>query len=211
MQNRQGLIIFSRFPAPGSTKTRLIPCLGAKGAARLQQRLSELVVKRARLLSRRLELEIMVYYTGAGLAEMIRWLGPDLHYHEQQGRDLGERMRQAFREALDQGMEQVVLIGCDIPGLNEQILEKAFAALERNDTVLGPAMDGGYYLIGIKRDRAPELLSPLFSGINWSTSRVYLSTVAILEAHQASFTTLPTLQDIDRPEDLDTIPKAVRP
>jgi rSAM/selenodomain-associated transferase 1 len=114
----------------------------------------------------------------------------------QQGQDLGERMSNAFASTFDSGIEKVVLIGTDCPTLQSQHLLQAFTALNDSDLVLGPATDGGYYLIGMKVRAAY-----LFEGIAWSTSQVLSQTLHVASQHSLTTTLLPELCDIDTPED----------
>lgn len=114
----------------------------------------------------------------------------------QEGQDLGERMANAFARSFESGMEKVVLIGTDCPTLQSQHLNQAFEALTHSDLVLGPATDGGYYLIGMKRKA-----DYLFEGISWSTSEVLSQTLAVATAYGLHFTLLDELSDIDTQED----------
>jgi rSAM/selenodomain-associated transferase 1 len=114
----------------------------------------------------------------------------------QEGQDLGERMANAFASSFESGMDKVVLIGTDCPTLQSQHLNEAFEALTHSDLVLGPATDGGYYLIGMKC-RADYL----FEGIAWSTAEVLSQTLAVATAHGLHFNLLDELSDIDTQED----------
>ena len=114
----------------------------------------------------------------------------------QEGQDLGERMAHAFSRSFESGMEKVVLIGTDCPTLQSHHLHEAFEALTHSDLVLGPATDGGYYLIGMKCRS-----DYLFAGIAWSTAEVLAQTLAVATAHGLHFTLLDELSDIDTQED----------
>lgn len=206
MYTPRRLILFTRFPEPGTTKTRLIPKLGSQGAADLQRTMTELMIKRARQLRNHQQTDIFVYYEGGTALQMEQWLGKDLHFKQQQGDDIGQRMYTAFMDGYNDGMEQLVLIGCDIPSIDNAILTTAFNSLTRRTVAIGPSRDGGYYLIGIHQQALPQLLPALFTDITWSTSRVYKQTIAALQEQQIIVTPLPLLHDIDRPEDLATLP-----
>ncbi len=117
----------------------------------------------------------------------------------QEGQDLGERMAHAFAKCFESGMEKVVLIGTDCPTLHSQHLNEAFEALTHSDLVLGPATDGGYYLIGMKCRE-----DYLFEGIEWSTAEVLAQTLAVAKAHGLHFTLLDELSDIDTQEDWES-------
>jgi hypothetical protein len=189
------LIIFTRYPTPGKTKTRLIPALGAAGAAELQRQLTEYTVAQARSLTPQLSLEVR--FAGGDTKQMAAWLGRDLTYHLQAEGDLGTRMAQAFQQAFSRGAERVVTIGIDCPQIGSERLRTAFAKLQAHDLVLGPATDGGYYLIGLRR-----FVPDLFMGVDWGTGVVYRQTTAIAERRELAIAPLDPLTDIDRPGDL---------
>jgi glycosyltransferase A (GT-A) superfamily protein (DUF2064 family) len=110
-------------------------------------------------------------------------------------------MRRALQCAHREGAKRAVLVGCDIPGIGVELLSEAFDRLIPHDVVLGPAADGGYYLIGTRRDRFDALAPALFQGIPWGTETVYVDTLSAVGS-VASVFSLATLQDVDRPEDL---------
>lgn len=197
---KETLIIFSRYPKPGQTKTRLIPVLGKEGAANLQRRLTEYTLKQAKELKEFQEIEIAVYFTGENINLMRDWLGKDISYYAQVEGDLGVKMRSAFAESFARKNDRVVIIGIDCPSLNCHILESAFNALKKNDLVLGEAADGGYYLIGLTK-----LFPELFIDINWGTDRVFNQTKAIANILNLTIAYLPIFRDLDRPEDLDLV------
>ena len=194
------IIMFTRFPVAGKAKTRLIPELGAKGAAQLQRRLTENAIRVLRDTARDRCVKPTVCFTGGRRREFRSWLGSDLNYRAQGRGDLGARMRQSFEAAFAQGARKVLAVGTDVPGVSSNILRQAITALEGHDIVLGPAEDGGYYLIGMKRFK-PEL----FAGIDWGTGRVAKQTRAVIQSLGLSVMELPMLNDIDRPGDLQYI------
>jgi rSAM/selenodomain-associated transferase 2/rSAM/selenodomain-associated transferase 1 len=189
------LIVFTRYPEPGLTKTRLIPVLGPEGAARLQAEMTGRVVLQARRLVPDADLEIR--HDGGSSAAMGRWLGSDLIYRPQGEGDVGRRMVRALDEALDEGAPAVVLIGTDCPGVTPALLDRAFDALQDHDLVLGPAADGGYYLVGLSR-HAPAL----FTDMTWGHDRVLVDTLARADRLGLRKTLVDTLIDVDRPDDL---------
>jgi len=191
------LILFTRYPEPGKVKTRLIPALGAAGAAYLQRKMTEFTLQWARELRPKIPLSVEIRYAGGETQEMQEWLGPDLIYAPQGEGDLGSRMLHGFADAFQGGMEKVILIGTDLPGLNEPVVASALQALDTHDLVLGPAHDGGYYLIGL-RFAEPAL----FHGIPWGTDRVLAKTLAIAKDLRLQVSLLEILEDVDRPEDL---------
>ncbi len=196
------LIVFTRYPRPGEAKTRLIPALGEQGAADLQRRMTEHTMRGVAPLTTSAQIGVEVRYAGGSGAEMREWLGPASAYHPQGGGDLGERMQRAFQDSFAAGDERVVVIGSDCPGLRTEHLREGFAALARADLVLGPAGDGGYYLIGLRRSCGERALPALFSGIRWGSAEVLPETLAIAAAAGLSIDLLDILDDVDRPEDL---------
>lgn len=191
------LIIFTRYPEPGKAKTRLIPVLGKEGAANLHRLMAQRTIATSLVLQNSRQLSVAIHYTDSSQQLMQEWLGTDIIYHQQSDGDLGARMSAALQKSLDLGIDKVVIIGTDCPKLKPEIIAKAFDELSEKDLVLGPAQDGGYYLIGLRR-RIPEL----FDGIKWGTDEVFAETLAIAQKLSLSIAVLPILADIDRPEDL---------
>jgi len=196
LASQRRLILFGRYPVPGHTKTRLIPTLGALGAAELQRWLTEksLVTAMAAGLP---NASLAFCYTGGDPGQVKRWLGlPPDQTILQRGSDLGARMRAALFDAIDQGCRQAVLVGTDIPGLTAGHLDAAFDALNRHDLVLGPSEDGGYWLVGLR------CKAELFQGIAWGTANVLSQTLAAAKKLGLSSTCLPALHDLDTADDL---------
>lgn len=205
LRSTDRLLIFTRYPQPGKTKTRLIPALGAEGAAALQCQLTEHTIRQVRQLAP-LSTEIWFAADDSGdPAPMQNWLGPDWLYQAQPAGDLGDRLTHAFQLAFESGMERVVAVGTDCPGLDAARMMEAFQALQFHDLTLGRATDGGYYLIGLRR-----MIPELFAGIDWGTERVFGQTIAIAQQLGLTAATLAPLTDIDRPEDLP-VWEAIRP
>ncbi|MDX2244034.1 MAG: TIGR04282 family arsenosugar biosynthesis glycosyltransferase [Leptolyngbyaceae cyanobacterium bins.302] len=191
------LLIFTRYPKPGLAKTRLIPALGENGAAILSRQLTEHTLAQVHQLQQYSAMSVEIYFAGGTLDLMQQWLGSGWSYIAQAEGNLGDRMAQAFQSAFASGMQPVILIGSDCPELNPSILLQAEKALADHDLVLGPAEDGGYYLIGLRR-----LIPELLAGISWSTAAVLQQTLAIAQQMQLTVSLLPVLRDIDHPEDL---------
>lgn len=197
---RDTLICLAREPVAGQVKTRLIPALGAEGAARLYRTLLGMALEAAAAvpgIHRELWCAGAVP-KGGRCGALAEHHGLELH-HQPEG-DLGVRMGTALSRALTRG-GCAVLIGSDCPEYSPDYLTAAFAALESADVVIGPAADGGYVLIGVRR------LDPrLFAGIPWSSNQVLSRTRAALESLGWGWVELPTLRDLDRPEDLLDFP-----
>jgi len=143
---------------------------------------------------------IRICYSPAQASIRIRHLlGPHHDYMPQQGRDIGERMKHAFIRAFSDGFHHVLLLGSDIPGISDSILKEAHLRLTDHDTVIGPAADGGFYLVGFK----PDTFTPeIFEHMPWSTNRILALTLARLKSKNLQVHRLPVCLDIDKPEDL---------
>jgi rSAM/selenodomain-associated transferase 2/rSAM/selenodomain-associated transferase 1 len=196
------LIVFTRFPEPGKTKTRLIPVLGAKGAARLQRQMTEHIIATAAKLSKRPGLTIEVHHEGGNTDLMEEWLGSQFAYRPQGAGNIGWRMRKAFEDAFQDEIATAVIVGSDIPEISTHIIQQAFEGLQKNDLVLGPARDGGYYLIGMKNTIPAETYKRLFDDINWGSGNVLSQTLQTAKESELRFILLEPLGDVDSPVDL---------
>lgn len=192
-----GLMLFTRYPVPGQTKTRLIPYLGAGAAAALQRRMTEHVLAQVTAAAQRLPLTVEVYFTGGSHAQMQAWLGSGAAYYPQGEGSLGDRLIAAFQHNFERGRPGAIAIGSDCPALGPDHLAAALAALTQVDVVLGPATDGGYYLIGLRQPQPA-----LFEGIAWGTDQVLDQTLAAAHRQHLALDLLSPLTDVDRPEDL---------
>lgn len=191
MQSGQ-LLVMLKAPVLGAVKTRLAESIGAKGALQIYQRLLNNTISTAAESG----WPTQIWWTGEATALPAFPTGFTLH--EQPAGDLGQRMGAAFAHSFTQFPNQpAVIIGADCWALSTQILDAAFDALQHQQTVVGPATDGGYYLLGM-RQWYPELMQ----GIAWSTARVAAQTKAKMTALDLSCHTLVTLNDIDTLEDL---------
>lgn len=229
------LIVFTRYPEAGKTKTRLMPALGPEGAAVVQRQMTEWVLTQAQQFaqsdramelansvsaSSRMEgaavstpvsfsasspssaikksgLTVDVRFAGGSASKMEEWLGPGWTYLDQGDGDLGDRLIRAFQSAFDRGAQAAIAIGIDCPGITAEVLAQAYRQLNSSDCVIGPAADGGYYLIGLRRP-----LPELFQGIDWGTETVRASTLALAQRLGLTVAQLGILYDVDRPEDL---------
>lgn len=191
------LLIFTKWPEPGQCKTRLIPALGAVGAARLHARMVARVVLQARRVAQAHPIAISVYHDGGCAQDFGTWLGPDIPFRTQSSGDLGVRLNAAFAAAFASGLTRVVVIGTDCPDLDESLLSAAFEQLDSSDIVLGPAEDGGYYLIGLT-----SVQPRLFEGIAWGGDQVCRDTLERAAQLELTVALLPKLSDVDRPEDI---------
>lgn len=199
---QEEIIVLTRYPEPGRSKTRLIPELGPEGAARIQRMLTEQVIRTARRFTEKHNLVLSLYFTGGSHQQMKDWLGDDLSYHDQVGSDLGQRMIRAFEDARKRGSKRIVLIGSDCPAIDKHVLTSALKKLKKNLLVLGPATDGGYYLIGANSELPSAVLRSFLTDIAWGTQDVFPATVKRARDAGASLSILKELHDIDLPQDL---------
>lgn len=198
------LAVFTRAASPGRTKTRLIPLLGAQGAAALHTALVRDTLRKLACLpppiARYVFLACPPRQTGPALAG----LPPEFRLLRQRGRDLGQRLQNAFRILL-RHHSRVVVIGTDSPLLPPGVLREAFAELQVCDAVLGPCPDGGYYLIGLQRFDAS-----IFRGIRWSTAHAFRDTLSNLLRRGYSCSVLEPCGDVDRPADVVQLQAVLR-
>lgn len=189
------LVVFVKQPVPGAVKTRLAPALGAEAAAEVYRALVAGLLEATAPAGR--DYERLLFYDPPSATEAIRaWL-PAGGLRRQAEGDLGQRMADAFARCFARGASRVAVIGSDVPGLRRQDVLEAFAALDARDLVLGPARDGGYYLLAL---RAPQPV--LFEGVPWSTATVLDATKERARSAGLSVATLRTLGDVDTVEDL---------
>ena len=191
------LLMFTRYPQAGQTKTRLIPALGAAGAASLQRQMTEHLLKRIRPFCAENQISLQVHFAGGSEAQMLHWLGPNLLLRSQCSGNLGEKLISALSQTFTAGTLRAIVIGSDCPTLSISEIDQALTQLDSHDVVLGPAADGGYYLIALR-----AMHYCLFEDIPWGTDRVLATTQAIAHHHRLSVAQLGILVDIDRPEDL---------
>lgn len=192
------LIVFARWPEAGTTKTRLIPALGPQGAADLQRQMTRHTLRTVQRVKRQYRFfDVEVRFAGGDAERMAGLFGDRWSYVPQGDGDLGERMNRAINDAFAQGAERVGVIGTDCPGITPQTLISLRNVARTKDLVVGPAADGGYYMIGMNRPH-PEL----FEGLAWGGEDVLAKTMQIAEAHGLSVASFPVQHDVDRPEDL---------
>jgi uncharacterized protein len=199
-------VVFAKAPVPGSAKTRLIPALGAEGAATLAARLLDHALAQCRAAACDGDgLELCVTPNTSHPAFRAAAERGDLRLTLQHGGDLGERMHGAFHRVLATA-PRAVLIGTDAPGLVPSVLRAASAALNTADAVFVPALDGGYALVGLRQPQPA-----LFTDMPWSTASVMAATRDRARAAGLRWVELPPVADIDEPSDLVHLPADWRP
>jgi len=184
------LILFVRNPEKGKVKTRLARAVGEEQALKIYKAL----LQHTREVAAQVEARRLLFYSEA-IQRQDAWPEDQFEKFLQRGDSLGARMHHAFEQAL-QLAPRAVIVGSDIAQIRPDIIEKAFTALNTHEYVIGPAIDGGYYLLGMNQP-SPEL----FMGIEWSTPTVCEETLAIIEQKGATCAKVDTLSDIDYAED----------
>lgn len=184
------LLIFQKNPLLGKVKTRLAATIGEEKALDIYHQLVELTLKEAL----KTHFEIFIFYS-----DFIPVHKPSamLNYELQKGNDLGERMKNAFRKVFQLGFNKALIIGTDCPEIKAELVTQAAQLLDAKDLVLGPAEDGGYYLLGMK-----TLQQEIFEQVAWSTESVLKQTLEKAGRKELKVSLLEMLNDIDTAEDL---------
>lgn len=200
---KRALAVFTKVPIAGLAKTRLAPGLTLEEAAALYR---SFLLDTVDLASRVGRCKVIIVYTPQEASQVL----PDIvkrpiELMPQSSGDLGGRMSNAFKDLFARGYESAIMIGADLPTLPSRYLRAAFAALERRPVVLGPSLDGGYYLIGL---RAPQ--PELFEGIAWSTNQVLGQTIDRINRLSLEVQCLEPWYDVDTADDLDFLVSHLR-
>jgi len=186
---KTALIIFVKNLPYGQVKTRLAAILGHDQAFEVYK----ILLQHTREISLTINADKFLFYNEK--IDNDEWPGI-VESQVQQGDDLGKRMQNAFEYLFNKKYEKVVIIGSDSMELTDSIIEQSFSELNRTDVVIGPARDGGYYLLGLKENNPL-----LFENIEWSTSRVLEQTIKVCNENNLDFSMLALLNDIDEAED----------
>lgn len=194
--SRRCILVFVRAPEKGKVKTRL--------SGRLDKEIVLNVYKNFALdilssLKEGRQNVAICYHPPKARAKVIEWLGDDYLFFPQRGAGLGEKMADAMQRAFGESYQQVLLVGTDVPDLPHHIIDEAFEGLERTAAVIGPSLDGGYYLIGFNSD---TFLPEIFENMPWSTADVFKKTMEVFKRNGLAVYELPIWRDIDRYEDL---------
>jgi rSAM/selenodomain-associated transferase 1 len=191
LKNKNLIIVFTRNPELGKVKSRLAKGIGEAAALDVYIKLLEHTEKTIR----HIHADKAIYYS-VKVRDNDIWDETIYQKHQQFGDDLGIRMENAFKNGFDAGYQNIIIVGSDLYDLKPSHIHNAFIALKSNDAVIGPAEDGGYYLLGMK-----TLHSNVFKNKNWGTETVLDATKADLVKH--NLYALETLNDIDYVEDLE--------
>ena len=209
------VIIFLKYPEPGKVKTRLAKAFGDEKACAVYKLLAENVIKNI-FTKNPGTYDVHIFFIPADKEIEIKdWLKPFIHgnrgvktrFSPQEGRNLGERMSNAFRRILqEKGCKKCIIVGTDCPEIDTTLIENAFDVLKEKDIIIGPCKDGGYYLLGMSRPVPVSfkqgIVPDLFVDIDWSTDRVFEQTMEKVQKNNLSCSILKTLVDIDTIEDL---------
>lgn len=186
------LIIFARNPELGKTKTRLAKKLGDDVALAIYYKL----INKVQEVTADLPIDKAIYYSSF-IDKEDSWDNSIYQKYLQKGESLGAKMHNAISEGLNRAYNQVILIGTDIYSLTSDIILEGFDILQTKDVVLGPAEDGGYYLVGMKKPQPS-----IFTLKKWSHDQVFSETTELIEEASLSFGVTQTLNDIDESDDL---------
>jgi rSAM/selenodomain-associated transferase 1 len=186
------LIIFYRNPKVGRVKTRLAATVGNQRALEVYGKLS----MHTRSITENLQMDKIVFYSDA-IDLMDIWPNATFLKALQEGNDLGEKMKNAFRRGFETGYSSICIIGTDCPELSTEVIEEGFDELNSVDAVVGPARDGGYYLLGMNKIHVD-----IFDHKNWGTDTVLQATIDDFEALNLLYVKLEPLHDIDTEDDL---------
>jgi rSAM/selenodomain-associated transferase 1 len=185
------LLIFIKNPIKGRAKTRLAATVGDDEALRIYLEL----LKHTRNIACEIDAHRNLFYSHF-IDNNDEWNNDGFDKQLQIEGDLGEKMAAGFQAAFEKGATKAVIVGSDCASLTTDIVDAAFAKLDTNDFVIGPAADGGYYLIGMT-----EFIPEIFDNIDWSTEKVFPQTVDFINHNNSSYDVLPTLSDVDYEED----------
>lgn len=187
---KRALIVFVKNPKIGQVKTRLAKDIGDENALNVYHTL----LQKTQEITASVKASKFIFYSD--FITTNDW--PRTYFRQiQEGQDLGQKMQNAFKEIIGRGYDQTIIIGSDCYQLSAEIIEEAFDLLNDMDCVLGPALDGGYYLLGMNTFH-PEL----FENIEWSTENVLEQTIRKISAKELNYQRTQLLSDIDTLEDL---------
>lgn len=195
MKHKNLLLIFTRNPELGKAKTRLAKTVGDETALEIYK----FLLQRTRDISSKVDADKAVYYS-VKIRENDIWDESIFQKHQQKGEDLGIRMLNAFKNGFEAGYEKIIIIGSDLYDLSSTDIDNTFYQLEENDVVIGPALDGGYYLLGMKK-----MYQQVFQNKEWGTETVRKDTLQDLIQQQVKL--LEEKNDIDVYEDIIDIPE----
>lgn len=187
-------ILFLKYPEAGRVKTRLAKDIGGEKVAEFYRLMTESIIMSCAVP----DIDMLLFIEPYGrLADFQAWLGEDMKFYPQADGDLGERMHNALKTAMENGYDKCIITGSDIPQLNSDVIYEAFEQIQ--DAVIGGSDDGGYYLIGFRKD---TLTDAVFTDMVWSTESVFTETMLRFENAGLKTAEIYKLSDIDDINDL---------
>jgi rSAM/selenodomain-associated transferase 1 len=193
------ILVFVKYPQKNKVKTRLSRDLGSYSAIALYARFVEDTLETLN----KINVNKFIFYSPENYKnKFLKWLGNGYMYRAQKGGDLGERMDNAFLSVFGEGYGRIIILGSDSPDLPVTIIDKALQSLLIHDTVIGPSLDGGYYLLGFRKEKYQ---SGVFKKINWSSKIVFEKTMTYLRTKKLKTKILEKWRDIDTANDLDKV------
>lgn len=199
VKDDSSILLFIKSPELGRVKSRLALEVDEETALDVYK---SFVLDIAEALKKRSQPLTIYFHPWTSNESVRRCLGEDFSYAPQRGEDIGERMENAFKDSFSEDIVKAVLIGSDIPDLATTVMDEAFSSLELQNAVIGPASDGGYYLIGFRKH---AFLPDVFRGITWSTDSVFQQTMEIFRRFGMSVHVLPEWNDVDTLDDLRSL------
>jgi len=197
MRPDYALIMFAKFPENGKVKTRLAKGAGENFATGFYRVCAEYTFSEAvKLKSARFKLFVYCF-SESDLKNVAEWAGGEFDVRAQAGENLGERMKNSFKDVFSEEFKKAIIIGTDLPDISAELINTASSKLDVYDFVIGPSCDGGYYLLGMK-DFTPEL----FFNIEWSSSSVLTSTFRKISILKKNYYLLDEKKDVDSVQDL---------
>ncbi|KAB1067558.1 glycosyltransferase [Tamlana haliotis] len=195
--NKELVIVFVKNIQLGKVKTRLAKTVGDEKALKVYKALLEITEN----VTQNLDSDVCIHFSES--IDETLWKNTDKTI--QQGENLGDRMKNAFKTSFEKGYERIVLIGSDLPSLTTKHLNTAFNKLQNHEVVFGPAEDGGYYLVGLSK-----MHDFIFENKPWSETHLLKTTLNEIKSQKATYDVLETLNDIDTIEDLKTFPQLTK-
>ena len=193
------IIIFAKFPEPGKVKKKIGQVIGMENSAKLCTAfINDLIEENSEK-----DYDIYLSFIGHEYKEQYRTMFPNAILYVQRGTNMSENVQSAFEDLLDD-YEKVALIGCDVPQLSSETVIKAFNALETHDVVLGPAEDGGYYLVALKKPH------DIFKGMPWGKPNLLEEQMNMLKEKKLAFVRLHKMPDVDTIDELKSLKKILK-
>lgn len=195
--DKKGIIVFAKYPENGKVKTRLSATIGENFAKNFYKICAEHTFEEILKVNDKNKEQFLFYSDKKNKNKISEWTENKFLCFPQRGKDLGEKMLNAFKTIKKENATKAIIVGTDLPDISSDILNKSFELLNDSDIVIGPATDGGYYLLGMKK-----IYKELFSNMPWSSDILFDKTLNVIKELGLEASILPELSDIDTEEDL---------